>query len=138
MPASTAGINDILNAAFHAGTQRTTWYVLLIDNASYTGLAAADTISSHSGWTESTAYTQSTRPEWTEGAASGGQITNSSTVNFTTNAEVTVRGVALCSDNTKGGSSGILLTSERWLYPSPITFAAGETIPVTISIQGAL
>src|SRR4029077_17717065 len=73
--ATTPGLNDILDVYFSSGTQKTTWYFGLIHNAGVTGLNSADPASSHGGWSESSAYSEGTRPAWTAAAASGGSKT---------------------------------------------------------------
>ena len=45
------------------------WFVGHISLTSFTALAAADTMASHTGWTEFTGYSQSTRVAWASGAA---------------------------------------------------------------------
>ena len=101
------GKNLLLNTMFNGGTAIGTWYLGLIDNAGYTALASDDIYDdinqAGNGWDEFDDYTDPgnadsavTRPAWTEGAASGQAITNSSTVNFDINASGTVKGVFLC------------------------------------------
>jgi hypothetical protein len=106
--ATTVGLSDMLTVAFAAGTQKTTWYMGLIDNASFSALSAGDTASSHAGWIENVDYDEATRPTWGAGTGSGGVITNASSVNFTMNASVTIKGAFLISNSTKSGTSGIL------------------------------
>jgi len=105
---TTPGLNHILDVEFHGSAQSTTWYISLIDSSGYTGLDPTDTMGSHAGWAECTAYDEATRPEWTEGAAAGGVITNATRVNFTMNATKTVKGAFLVDNSTRGGSTGNL------------------------------
>lgn len=98
-------LDAALDALFH-GT--TTWYIGLIEDTGFTGFTAGDTMASHGGWTECTDYDEGTRPEWTEGAASGQAITNSTPIEFTMNASKTIKGFFLTNDNTKGGTTGTL------------------------------
>ena len=63
------GLNHILETEFHAGAQITAWYIGLVDNAGFSAFANADTMASHAGWAESSAYTEANRPTWTAGAA---------------------------------------------------------------------
>ena len=65
------GLNHILETEFHSGAQVTTWYIGLVDNAGFSAFANADTMASHAGWAESSAYTEANRPTWTAGAAGG-------------------------------------------------------------------
>jgi hypothetical protein len=127
------GLNHILDTEFHGGTPITTWYLGLINNTPTPTLAAADTLASHAGWAESTAYTGD-RKEWTEGAASSQSITNSTTVDFAINATVTIYGVFLGSVAT--GSSGTLWATAA-LSGGTQSVANGDTLQVTYTISAA-
>ena len=83
---TNAGLDHILGVELAGTAQITTWYVGLIDNAGYSGIAASDTSGSHSGWTESTAYTESVRQTWTPGSVSGQSVTNPTAMSFSINA----------------------------------------------------
>lgn len=135
MPAATVGINDVLDSTYHAATTR---YVGLISNSGYTGLIATDTMSSHSTWTEATTYTSATRPAWDEGAASGGSISNSTPLEFEFNATTTIIGIFLCTDSTKGGTTGILQTSSRWLFSAARTYTSGQKFRPTVGLKGSM
>ena len=69
----TEGLNHVLSIAFDAGTQITAWYVGLKGSGTP---AAADTMSSHSTWSELVPYSQATRPALTLGTAASGSIDN--------------------------------------------------------------
>lgn len=127
--ATNAGLNDILSVYFGAGTQKTTWYIGLIDNAGFSALAAADTISSHTGWTESTAYGEATRPQWSPAAVSSQSITNSTATAFTMNATVTIKGAFLVSNSTKGGTTGQLWATGS--FSSAQALVNGQVLRVT-------
>lgn len=106
---TTVGKNKVLDAAFKTGLASPAWYVGLVDNASYTAYAAADTMSSHAGWIESTIYTEAVRQTWTAGTIAAGSVDNaSSKAVFTINAGGTVRGCFLTTVSTKGGTTGTL------------------------------
>ena len=72
--------------------------------------AAGDTMASHSGWTEVTAYDESVRQTLTLGSVSAGSVSNTaSKAVFTVSTNSTVIGGAFTvTDNTKGGSTGTL------------------------------
>jgi hypothetical protein len=100
------GKNKLLDVMFHGVSAITTWWLGMIDNSGYSALAATDTYENidqaGNGWDEFTDYTDagnggsaSTRPEWTEGAASGQAITNGSPVVFDITASGTVKGLFL-------------------------------------------
>lgn len=128
------GLNRLLNVMFVATTQITTWYVGLISSVSYSALAAGDTMASHSGWTESVAYSGSNRPQWTAGTSTSKSTTNSSTVDFAINADGTViKGIFITSDNTKSGTSGVLWSTG--LFGGDQTLANGDTLKITYTVN---
>lgn len=122
-----------MNGAYFAGTaQTTTWYLGLVTGpGSGTTFAAADTLASHAGWTESTAYTGN-RKAVTFGAATTANpsvITNSAAPSsFTMNATATIAGAFLTSVAT--GTSGILF-SEGDFTGGDKSVASGDTLNVT-------
>lgn len=126
----TVGKNSVLDVAFHAATQITTWYIGLIDNTGYTAEAAGDTLASHSGWSEFTSYT-GTRQEWTEGAASSGSITNSTPVTFAITDTGTVKGIFICSATS--GTSGTLWSSGAFV--APVAVQNGDQLKITYTIS---
>ena len=62
---TNAGKNALLDSFFRNQTQPAAWYFGLVDNSGFSAFAAGDTMSSHSGWTEFTTYSDSTRVAWT-------------------------------------------------------------------------
>jgi len=66
-------------------------------------------MSSHVGWVELTDYDEADRQTLTLGAVSGQSVDNSGSVAvFTIDNTATFGGAFVVSDDTKGGSSGIL------------------------------
>lgn len=128
------GIHTLFDVFFRAGTQITTWYLGLIDNSGFTGLSNSDTMSSHSGWSESTIYSNANRPTWNSDAPASRQITNSTTVDFNINASGTIKGIFVTSNNTKGGTSGTLWATA--LFSSTVTVANGDTLKITYTVSG--
>lgn len=128
------GLNHILNTEFDGGTPATTWYIGLIDNASYSALSNSDVMSSHTGWIENSNYSGGARPQWTCGSASSRSITNSSTVNFAITATVTIKGIFIAADNTLGGTTGTLWSTAA--FGSTVTLNNGDTLKVTYTISG--
>lgn len=129
-----AGLNHILNTEFDSGTQVTAWYIGLVDNASFSAFANSDVMSSHTGWIENTNYSNGTRPQWTVGAAASRSITNASTVNFSITATVTIKGIFIVSDSTKGGTTGTLWSEAA--FGSNVTCNNGDTLKVTYTVSG--
>lgn len=106
---TTQGRTDLLEKYFRGSAYTAAWNVGLIDSVSYTAIAAGDTAASHTGWTEATAYTEANRPAFSPAAASAGSLDNSaSKATFTINATKTIKGAFIISNNTKGGTTGIL------------------------------
>ena len=51
------GLQDMNTKYFKGVTYTAAWYLGLVDNAGFSAYAAADTLASHTGWTEFTGYT---------------------------------------------------------------------------------
>jgi len=96
-------------------------------------IAAGDTMASHSGWTEVTAYDEGSRPEWGQGAASGGVTTNGTAVTFTASGSTTVGGGFLTTNATKGGTTGTLF-SVKAATEGNRSLVDDDTLDVTISL----
>lgn len=108
------GLNHILSIVFNAGTQLTTWYVGIFEG-NYTPLATDTAAVITANATESTAYSETTRPEWIEAAPASQQITNSaSKAQFTMNATKTIYGAFLASSSVKSGTAGVLMAASKF------------------------
>jgi hypothetical protein len=125
---TTAGKNRMLDCMFNEGTQSLTanWCGGLINLAGWTGYNVGDTMASHGGWTEWTAYTQANRVAWGQGAGSAGAISNASPMVFDINGTGTVKGLFICDNNTKGGSTGLLWSGAS--YPTQNDVQSGDQI----------
>lgn len=133
------GLQSMNAVYFSAATQITTWYIGLYGAASSNNPAAGDTMSSHIGWTEVTAYSNATRPTCTFGTATTADpsvITNSaSPAAFNINGSTTVGGAFLTSNNTKGGTTGTLFSAADFSAPGDRTVANGDTLNVTYTFS---
>lgn len=110
----TEGLNHILNTILHGGSQVLTWYVALFEG-NVTPAASLTAATFTATTTECTAYDESTRVEFNEGAASGGVLDNASNrAIFTMNATKTVYGGALLSASAKSATTGTLLAAARF------------------------
>lgn len=108
----TGGKNDLLDKYFAGSGYTAAWYFGLIDADSYTtGPAAGDTMSSHAGWAESTEYSNANRVAISFAAASGGSKATASASAFNINATTTIKGAFVTTNNTKGGTTGILYSA---------------------------
>ena len=129
------GLNKILDVMFHGITAIGTWYVGLIDNASYSTLAAGDTMASHAGWIECIAYDEGTRSEWTEGAAAAKSITNATALTFTMNASKTIKGIFVSSASDKSGATGTLWSTAA--FGSTVTVVSGDLLKITYTVTAS-
>jgi len=129
------GLKDMNDKYFSGSGYTATWYLGLYGAASSNNPAAGDTMASHAGWTEVTDYSQSTRPAATFGAATTADpsvIDNSGSVAvFSINNTVTVGGAFLTSNNTKGGTTGILFSASDFQAPGDRNVVSGDTLNVT-------
>ncbi len=133
---TNVALDSILNVYLRNTTAIATWYLGLVDNASFSAFAGADTMASHSGWIENQDYTQSTRNAWSPGASSSQTVTNSSTVDFSMNATKTIRGIFLNSANDKGGTTGTLFSTAAFSGGNQAV-ANGDTLKVTYTVSAA-
>jgi hypothetical protein len=108
------GLDHVLNTVFHGGTQVGTWYLGLFEG-NYTPVATLTAATVAAASTESTAYDEAARQEYNEAASSAQSITNSANkATFTINATKTIYGAFLCSNSTKGSTSGTLFSAARF------------------------
>ena len=129
------GLDSILDVQFHAASQITTWYIGLVDNSGWTAFADADTLASHAGWSESTNYSEANRVEWEEDAASSRSITNSTTADFSVNANGNMKGIFVSSNNVKStGNTGTLWSTAA--FSSVVAVTNGDTLKVTYTVSG--
>lgn len=127
------GKNYMLDATFNGASQSSSWYIGLIDQTGFTGISANDVMNSHSGWAESSAYSEATRPAWSKGAAASQSIGNASEVTFAINATVVIKGIFITDNNVKGGTSGKLWSAA--LAQADISFSSGEQARVTYNVN---
>jgi uncharacterized protein (DUF39 family) len=133
------GLKDMNDKYFTGSGYTATWYLGLYGAALSNDPAATDTAASHAGWTEVTPYSNATRPAATFSAATTADpsvITNaSSPAVFNVNATETVGGAFLISDNTKGGTTGVLFSAADFDAPGDRNVANGDTITVTYTFE---
>lgn len=138
---TTEGGNDMLTKYFKGSGYTATWYVGLVDNAQFSAYAIGDTAAkictsgnvnapTTNAWAEGTPYSNANRVTWTGGTAASKSIDNSGSVAaFTINATLTVHGGFLISNNTKGGTSGVLFGAGD--FSANRSVVSGDTLNVT-------
>ncbi|MFV9676704.1 MAG: hypothetical protein ACNYVW_03535 [Methanosarcinales archaeon] len=102
------GLDDALEEYFKGSSYTAAHYVGLMGGTPT--VAAGDTMSSHAGWVEVTAYDEAVRQTAIWGTVSSQSVDNSaSKAVVTISANATILGGAfLTTDDTKGGVTGIL------------------------------
>ena len=129
------GLQYMAGVALTSTSQITAWYIGLYGAGATNSPAATDTMSSHAGWTEVTAYTEATRPAATFAAATNANpsvVTNTaSKAVFSINGTTTVGGAFLTSNNTKGGSTGTLFSAADFQSPGDRSVVSGDVLNCT-------
>jgi hypothetical protein len=135
---TTPGINSILNVYF-GGTEsiQGAWYLGLIDHDGFTSTADADTMASHSGWTEFTNYSETVRQTWAPTLPpTNRSITGANVSAFTIGtvaAGKTLQGIFVGSSATKGGVTGLLWASA--LFSQPAGIITGDIFRATYTLR---
>ena len=124
------GLDYILNTGAVTGIAV---YMGLVSGATTPTFAAADTLASHSGWTEFTSYTQTAYPTITWGTPSAGSMSGSA-VSFSINASGTVAGAFTLSDATLQNTTGNLY-SEGAFSGGNAAVQNGYTLQVTPTLS---
>lgn len=125
----TVGKNFMLDTTFSGSTYSAAWFLGLVNGGTSPTYNAADTMASHSGWTEFTSYSNATRPAPSWSAASGGSKATTAT-SFNINGSGTVAGAFMTTDSTISGTSGTLFSAGNFSGGSR-TVASGDTLNVT-------
>lgn len=125
----TVGKNDLLDKYFAGTTYTAAWYMGLVDGASTPTYNAADTLATHAGWTESTAYSGTNRITVGWNAASAGSKSSTTTA-FSINATATIAGALLTVTQVRATTTGVLYSAGNFTGGSR-TVASGDTLNVT-------
>lgn len=129
----TAGKNDLLTNYFKGSAYTAAFYIGLTGTTPT--FAAADTMASHAGWTEVTAYSQANRVTISLGTPASGSVDNSASPGvFGINANsTTIGGGFLVTNNTKGGTTGTLYGGAAFTSGDKV-LGNGDTLNVTITL----
>jgi hypothetical protein len=134
-----AGLAYMAGTALTSVTQITTWYLGLYGAGASNTPAAGDTMASHAGWTEVTAYSNANRVTATfvtATTANPSVVTNTaSPAVFNINGTTTVGGAFLTSENTKGGTTGTLFSAADFGSPGDRSVVNGDTLSVTYTFS---
>ena len=133
------GLQYMAGSALTSVSQITTWYLGLYGAAASNTPAAGDTMASHAGWTEVTAYSNGTRVAATfvtATTANPSVVTNTaSPAVFNINGSATVGGAFLTSNDTKGGTTGTLFSAADFGSPGDRSVVNSDTLSVTYTFS---
>jgi hypothetical protein len=123
-----AGKTDMINKYFLGSAYTAAWYMILVGSGT---IANTDTLASHPGWTETTAYAGN-RPAIAWGTTSAGSNT-ATTVTITLNGAATIAGAGICT--VSSGTSGTLYSASD--FASPRTGGTGDILNITPTVSVA-
>lgn len=126
---TNVGKNDIVDKYLKGATYTAAWYLVLKGAGT---IAAADTLASHSGWTELNPYASTNRPSITWGTTSGGSNT-SSAVSISINATAVIAGAGIGTSQAVATTSGTLYNMSD--FGASRSVASGDTLNVTITVS---
>lgn len=126
----TEGRNFALDTLFEGVTYTASWFMGLVNGASAPTYNAADTMVSHAGWTEVTGYAAGTRPavDFSANASAGSKA--AAALAFVINATATIAGCFITTNNTKGGTTGVLYSVGNFTGGNRAV-VSGDTLNVT-------
>lgn len=128
-----SGIDHIVGLIRGTGTVNSSWYVG-VGAANYVPTSATTSADLPLAVGESTAYSQPTRPTWSnsyDGVANLGNL--DAKAEFTFTAATRLYSGFLSSNSGKGSNAGILLSISR--FDSPYDVPAGSTFRLGVSIS---
>lgn len=117
----TEGLNHILGVALYSTSKINTWYLApfsgnVTPGAGWTASNFASTATEITSTTDG--FVETTRQAWTPAAPSSGSITNTASKAELTVAmssgNLTVYGLGLLSNSTRGSTSGVLASASRF------------------------
>jgi hypothetical protein len=129
------GLQDMNEQYFKGSSYTAAWYIGLVEGpASGNTYAAADTLASHTGWTENTDYSGSDRATATFGTATTADpsvIDNSGSVAvFSITGTATIAGAFLTATQSNASTSGLLFSVSNFTGGDRAVIS-GDTLNVT-------
>lgn len=128
------GLQDMNTKYFTGSTYTAAWYIGLVDNAGFTAYNAGDTMASHTGWSESVAYSGGNRGTATFGTATTADpsvISNSaSQAQFSITGTATIRGAFLTATQGNTTNTGVLFSVADFEAPGSRSVVSGDTLNV--------
>lgn len=130
------GLDDSLDKHLKGSAYTAVWYVGLTDGTPT--VVAGDTMASHAGWVEVTAYDEAVRQTLVLGAVSGQSVDNTaSKAVFTISAnDTTIGGAFVTTTSDKGGATGILYGGGAFSAGDK-TLDDNDTLTITVTCTAA-
>lgn len=134
----TEGLTYLLYLLESSATRITQWYIALYSgavNPSSTWTAANFAANATENVSTSEGFTGANRIDWTAGTAAAAAINNNASpaaFSMVTASSVTIEGVAMLSAQTRGATTGKLLSAAR--LPSPRSFGNGDDYDIKYGI----
>lgn len=129
------GLQDMNTEYFKGAAYTAAWFLGLINASPTPSYAAGDTMASHAGWIETTAYSGTNRATATFGTATTADpsvINNSgSQASFAITGTVTVAGAFLTTTQDNSTNTGVLFSEASFEAPGDRSVVNGDTLLVT-------
>lgn len=127
------GLTHILSVALGSTAKPAGYYLALFGGATapaanWTAATFPSVAQEITSLTEG--YADATRPVWVPGAAANGSISNpvAASLTITTATTLSVTGLALLTNNTRGGTSGVLVSATK--FASTRSFQNGDVYQI--------
>jgi hypothetical protein len=128
------GLQDMNDKYFKGSSYTAAWYIGLVSNTNFSAYAAGDTLASHAGWEETTAYSSGNRATATFGTATTADpsvIDNDASQGvFNMTGTVTVKGAFLTNIQDKTDNVGLLFSAANFESPGDRAVVDGDTLNV--------
>lgn len=128
------GLQHALDVIFLSATQIASWFIGITGASPIAD--AGDTMVTHAGWAEVVGYDELVRQGYV-GVRTGQTLTNSaSPALFTIGGDITIGGLFVTTDDTKGGADGTLFSIAAFTTGDKIA-SVGNILSVTYSLSAS-
>lgn len=135
------GLNEVLQQFYKGSAYTASFFVGLVDVSGFTAFAATDVAAQIGGtnaWSETGAYSQTTRPSLVLGSVATQSVDNTaSPATFTMNATKTLKGAFLSTSSVKSGTGGKLIGEAAFTGGNEGPLNSGDTLKVSAVLTAA-